>query len=62
LNLPGDSAAFSFGDGFSGAAIQFAAIDANGDTLRGHVTEHWDFGPPFSYDKGRAYAVRRACP
>ena len=62
LNPAGDSAEFSFGDGFSGAGIQFAAVDADPDTLRGRVVEHWDFGPPFSQDKGRAYGVRRPCP
>jgi hypothetical protein len=62
LNSSGDSAEFNFRDGFSGASIQFAAVDAHGDTLPGHVTEHWDSGPPFSQDKGRAYAVRRVCP
>ena len=62
LNSTGDSAEFAFGDGFSGATIQFAAADAHGDTLRGRVTGHWDFGPPYSEDQGRAYAVRRSCP
>ena len=62
LNSSGESATFGFGDGFSGATIQFNARDADRDTLRGRVTEHWDYGPPFSYDKGVAYAVRRACP
>jgi hypothetical protein len=61
LNPAGDSAVFGFGNGFSGAAITFAAADADRDTLRGWVTENWDFGPPYSYDRGRAYAVRRAC-
>jgi hypothetical protein len=61
LSPAGDSAAFDFGDGFSGAAITFAAADADRDTLRGHVTEYWDFGPPYSHEKGRAYAVRRSC-
>lgn len=62
LNASGDTLRFNFIDGFSGATIQFARADAHGDTLRGVVTEHWDFGPPFSNDKGRAYAVRRSCP
>jgi hypothetical protein len=62
LNASGDSAAFGFSDGFSGAAIEFAAEDADGDALRGHVTEHWDFGPPFSNTRGPAYAIRRPCP
>ena len=61
LSPTGDSAAFHFGDGFSGAAIRFAAADADPDTLRGRVSESWDFGPS-SYDRGRAYAVRRTCP
>src|SRR5262249_33184762 len=47
LNPARDSAAFDFGDGFSGAVIAFAAADAERDTLRGRVTEHWDYGPPF---------------
>lgn len=62
LNSAADSVEFNFRDGFSGATIQFAAVDARGETLPGHVTEHWDSGPPFSDDKGRAYAVRRSCP
>ena len=62
LNASGDTLRFNFIDGFSGATIQFARADTHGDTLRGVVTEHWDFGPPFSNDKGRAYAVRRSCP
>ena len=60
LNPAGDSATFHFHDGLSGASIQFAAADADRDTLRGRVTESFDFGPS-SYDRGRAYAVRRAC-
>jgi len=62
LNLSSDSAEFDFRDGFSGATMQFAKVDAHGDTLRGHVTEHWDSGPPFSNDRGAVYAVRRSCP
>ncbi len=62
LTRAGDSAAFDFRDGFSGAAIQFAASEVHGDTLVGDVTEHWDFGPPFSHARGRAFAVRRPCP
>ena len=60
LNSAGDSAVFDFSDGFSGAMIEFAASDADRDTLRGRTTEHWDFGPGTS-DRGRAYAVRRPC-
>ena len=62
LSPSGDSVSFDFGDGFSGGVLEFAAVDATGDTLRGRVTEHWDFGPPFTHDRGAAYAVRRACP
>jgi len=61
LSPGGDSAAFYFHDGLSGASIQFAAADADRDTLRGRVTESFDLGPPWSYDRGRAYAVRRTC-
>jgi len=62
LNSSSDSAEFDSRDGFSGATIQFAAVDAHGDTLRGHVIEHWDSGPLFSNDRGAGYAVRRSCP
>jgi hypothetical protein len=61
LNSSGDVAIFAFGDGFSGAGIRFFASDARGDTLRGRVTEYWDYGP-FKNDRGVAYAVRRVCP
>jgi hypothetical protein len=60
LTPAGDSADFEFSDGFSGATIQFAASDADRDTLRGRATEHWDFGPRTSNSE-RAYAIRRPC-
>lgn len=61
LNARSDSLTFVFRDGFSGASIHFAERDAAGDTLRGHVIEHWDAGPTDNA-RGSAYAVRQVCP
>ena len=55
-----DTLRLSFSDGFSGAALSLSA-SAAGDTLRGHIKEAWDFGPPFETSRGKGWAVRVPC-
>jgi hypothetical protein len=51
----------SFSNGFSGAALNLVATQGSEDTLRGHIEEHWDFGPPFATNRGQGFAVRIPC-
>ena len=57
----GDSLFVSFVDGFSGAELAVGAPHGVGDTLRGWITDNWDFGPPFVVPHGRGMAVRVRC-
>jgi len=56
-----DTLRLSFSDGFSGAALSLMASPGSGDTLRGRIAEHWDFGPPFVTERGKGFAVRIPC-
>jgi hypothetical protein len=57
-----DSVRLSFVDGFSGAVFVLNAPAGRTDSLYGRVFESWDAGPPFFTPRGRASAVREACP
>lgn len=57
-----DTVRLSFVNGLSGAEFVLALPQAGTDTLRGHAWEHWDFGPPYFTNRGRAFAVRVKCP
>ncbi len=54
-----DSISVSFTTGFSGAFLLLAP-SPHGDTLRGHIEDHWDFGDPTRVGI-KAYAVRVPC-
>jgi len=56
-----DTLRLSFSNGFSGAALKLTAAAGSGDTLRGQIEEHWDFGPPFTTRRGKGRAVRIQC-
>jgi hypothetical protein len=46
--------------GHSGVELMLRA-SASTDTLRGHATEHWDMGPPFSESGGSVSLTRIPC-
>lgn len=54
-----DSIDISFTTGFSGAFLVLAP-SPSGDTLRGYIEDHWDFGDPTRVGT-KAYAVRMPC-
>jgi hypothetical protein len=56
-----DTLRMSFSNGFSGAVLKLAAIPGSRDTLRGRIEEHWDVGPPFVTNRGKARVVRIPC-
>ena len=56
-----DTLYLSFSDGFSGAELILWAPIGVGDTLRGRITDNWDFGPPFVVPHGRGLAMRVQC-
>ena len=55
-----DTVYLSFSTGFSGAHFAFKIPADTRDTFHGRAVEYWDFTRPT--DRGRAYAVRTACP
>jgi hypothetical protein len=55
-----DTVYLSFSTGFSGASFAFAIPGGSRDTFHGRAVEYWDFTRPTN--RGRAYAVRTACP
>ena len=56
-----DSIQLSFVNGFSGTGLTLNAPEPLGDTLRGRIVEHWDFGPG-NIDRGAGSAIRVRCP
>ena len=60
IDSVGDTLRLLFHSGFSGTEF-ILGVAGVGDTLRGRAVEHWDFGPPYETDGGRASAVRIAC-
>jgi len=57
-----DTVHMSFSNGLSGIALIVGERVGTGDTLRGRIEDHWDFGPPFVAPHGRGMAVRVPCP
>lgn len=46
--------------GHSGTELSLGT-SASTDTIRGHATEHWDFGPPFTNRGGPVSLIRIPC-